>query len=43
MQAWNDYISQNKQRFLDELPPARLVAERDAVADFFGAGARATA
>jgi ATP-dependent DNA helicase DinG len=30
-------------RFLDALPPARLVAERGAVADFFGAGARATA
>ncbi len=31
------------QRFLEALPPARFVAERDAVADFFGAGARATA
>jgi ATP-dependent DNA helicase DinG len=31
------------RRFLDALPPARLAAERDAVADFFGAGARATA
>jgi ATP-dependent DNA helicase DinG len=30
-------------RFLEALPPARLVAERDAVAEFFGAGARATA
>jgi ATP-dependent DNA helicase DinG len=31
------------QRFLEALPPARLVAERDSVADFFGSGARATA
>ena len=31
------------QRFLEALPPAPLVAEREAVADFFGAGARATA
>jgi ATP-dependent DNA helicase DinG len=30
-------------RFLEALPPARLVADRDAVAEFFGAGARATA
>ena len=31
------------RRFLEALPPARLVADRDEVADFFGAGARATA
>jgi ATP-dependent DNA helicase DinG len=31
------------RRFLEALPPARLVADRDAVADFFGHGARATA
>src|SRR5919109_675489 len=31
------------QRFLEALPPAPLVGERDAVAAFFGAGARATA
>jgi ATP-dependent DNA helicase DinG len=30
-------------RFLEALPPARLVADREAVADFFGTGARATA
>jgi ATP-dependent DNA helicase DinG len=31
------------RRFLEALPPAPIVAERDAVARFFGAGARATA
>jgi ATP-dependent DNA helicase DinG len=31
------------RRFLEALPPAPLVAERTAVADFFGTGARATA
>ena len=31
------------RRFLEALPPAPLVAERAAVADFFGTGARATA
>jgi ATP-dependent DNA helicase DinG len=31
------------RRFLEALPPAPLVGERDAVAAFFGAGARATA
>jgi ATP-dependent DNA helicase DinG len=31
------------RRFLEALPPASLVGERDAVAGFFGAGARATA
>jgi ATP-dependent DNA helicase DinG len=31
------------RRFLEALPPARLVLDRDAVADFFGHGARATA
>jgi ATP-dependent DNA helicase DinG len=31
------------RRFLEALPPARLVADRDAVAEFFSAGARATA
>jgi ATP-dependent DNA helicase DinG len=31
------------RRFLDALPPAPLVGERDAVAAFFGAGERATA
>ncbi len=31
------------RRFLEALPPARLVADREAVADFFGHGARATA
>jgi ATP-dependent DNA helicase DinG len=31
------------RRFLDALPPAPLVAERDSVAAFFGAGERATA
>jgi ATP-dependent DNA helicase DinG len=31
------------RRFLEALPPAPVVAERAAVADFFGAGARATA
>jgi ATP-dependent DNA helicase DinG len=30
------------RRFLEALPPAPLVAERAAVADFFGTGARAT-
>ncbi len=31
------------RRFLEALPPARLVLAREAVADFFGHGARATA
>jgi len=31
------------RRFLDALPPASLVGDRDSVAAFFGAGARATA
>jgi ATP-dependent DNA helicase DinG len=31
------------RRFLEALPPAPLVGEREAVAEFFGAGARATA
>jgi ATP-dependent DNA helicase DinG len=31
------------RRFLEALPPARLVVDREAVADFFGHGARATA
>jgi ATP-dependent DNA helicase DinG len=31
------------RRFLEALPPARLVLERDSVAEFFGHGARATA
>jgi ATP-dependent DNA helicase DinG len=30
------------RRFLEALPPARLVADRAAVAEFFGAGVRAT-